>query len=157
MSAVEVRLDRWTVMFDAVNNDPVSLVPMTNYFGVGMDAKLALEFHMSREENPEKFNSRLHNKGVYFKAGLKNLSSRSMANLQDKLIIQVGKFSLRFRHLDSNGEKVLSSFWKMDLPAIKFKITFSSGNLLVIYLIVIILPESFDLEAHPELKLLDTS
>ena len=107
-------------MFDAVNNDPVSLVPMTNYFGVGMDAKLALEFHMSREENPEKFNSRLHNKGVYFKAGLKNLSSRSMANLQDKLVIQVGKFSLG--HLDSNGENVPSSFWKMDLPANKVKL-----------------------------------
>ena len=31
---------------------------MNNYFGVGIGSELCLEFHLSREENPEKFNSR---------------------------------------------------------------------------------------------------
>ena len=36
---------------------------MNNYFGLGLDADLCLDFHTAREEKPEKFTSRLHNKG----------------------------------------------------------------------------------------------
>ncbi|GAA0166898.1 kinase [Lithospermum erythrorhizon] len=32
---------------------------MMNYLGIGCDAKVAYEFHMNREENPEKFNSQV--------------------------------------------------------------------------------------------------
>ena len=40
---------------------------MNNYFGLGLDADLCLDFHNAREEKPEKFNSRLHNKGFVFR------------------------------------------------------------------------------------------
>ena len=50
---------------------------MNNYFGIGIDADIALKFHLKREEAPEKFNSRLHNKGVYLKMGLSKLVQRS--------------------------------------------------------------------------------
>ena len=35
-----------------------SEVVMNNYTGIGLDAAIALDFHLAREENPEKFSSR---------------------------------------------------------------------------------------------------
>ena len=40
------------------NEDTTSIFVMNNYFGIGIDADLCLDFHMAREENPDKFNSR---------------------------------------------------------------------------------------------------
>uniref|UniRef100_A0A5K3F106 diacylglycerol kinase (ATP) n=1 Tax=Mesocestoides corti TaxID=53468 RepID=A0A5K3F106_MESCO len=77
-AAEEVRLDRWTLvgrsdeeMKDEVKaalhiqtnsqnttEDNSFLVIMNNYFGIGIDADLALDFHNARSENPSKFNSR---------------------------------------------------------------------------------------------------
>lgn len=36
---------------------PQSVV-MNNYLGIGLDAAIALDFHLAREERPEKFSSR---------------------------------------------------------------------------------------------------
>ena len=40
------------------NEDPTKIFVMNNYFGIGIDAELCLDFHMAREEKPDKFNSR---------------------------------------------------------------------------------------------------
>ena len=40
------------------NEDVTSIFLMNNYFGIGIDAEITLDFHMAREENPDKFNSR---------------------------------------------------------------------------------------------------
>lgn len=60
------------------SEDNTAIYVMNNYFGIGIDADLCLDFHNAREENPNKFNSRLHNKGVYVKMGLRKMVSRKM-------------------------------------------------------------------------------
>ncbi|XP_062533678.1 diacylglycerol kinase theta isoform X5 [Armigeres subalbatus] len=60
------------------SEDNSQIFVMNNYFGIGIDADLCLDFHNAREENPLKFNSRLHNKGVYVKMGLRKMVGRKM-------------------------------------------------------------------------------
>ncbi|EEB11587.1 Diacylglycerol kinase theta, putative [Pediculus humanus corporis] len=98
IDAEEIRLDRWTVVFypedkaedkeklqqlansttGTTNEDNTQIFVMNNYFGIGIDADLCLDFHNAREENPNKFNSRLHNKGVYVKMGLRKMVGRKL-------------------------------------------------------------------------------
>ena len=40
------------------NEDTSRIYVMNNYFGIGIDAELSLDFHEAREANPDKFNSR---------------------------------------------------------------------------------------------------
>ena len=68
---------------------------MNNYFGIGADADISLDFHMAREENPTKFNSRydpnffflliefcfcfhlrIQAKSYYLKAGLRKMMKK---------------------------------------------------------------------------------
>ncbi|KAK7867599.1 hypothetical protein R5R35_005292 [Gryllus longicercus] len=62
----------------STNEDNTQIFVMNNYFGIGIDADLCLDFHNAREENPSKFISRLHNKGVYVKMGLRKMVGRKM-------------------------------------------------------------------------------
>ncbi|KAM4555285.1 diacylglycerol kinase theta isoform 1-T1 [Odontesthes bonariensis] len=82
--ADEVLMDRWTILLDAqdISEDgkdngflePPKIVQMNNYFGLGIDAELSLDFHLAREDDPDKFTSRFHNKSVYVKVGLQKIS-----------------------------------------------------------------------------------
>nr|XP_046261239.1 diacylglycerol kinase theta [Scatophagus argus]XP_046261240.1 diacylglycerol kinase theta [Scatophagus argus] len=82
--ADEVLMDRWTILLDAqdISEDgkdngflePPKIVQMNNYFGLGIDAELSLDFHQARADEPDKFTSRFHNKGVYVKVGLQKIS-----------------------------------------------------------------------------------
>ena len=40
------------------NEDTTSIFVMNNYFGIGIDADISLDFHQARVEKPDKFNSR---------------------------------------------------------------------------------------------------
>ncbi|XP_055907706.1 diacylglycerol kinase theta isoform X4 [Eupeodes corollae] len=110
IEAEEIRLDRWTVVFHsddkpdetalkapsnstgggAQSEDNSQIYVMNNYFGIGLDADLCLDFHNAREENPNKFNSRLHNKGYYVKMGLRKIVGRkTVKELHKELRLEV--------------------------------------------------------------------
>ncbi|XP_069877742.1 diacylglycerol kinase theta isoform X1 [Dipodomys merriami] len=82
--ADSVLVDRWTILLDAhemgsaenkaADLEPPKIVQMSNYCGIGIDAELSLDFHQAREEEPGKFTSRFHNKGVYVRVGLQKIS-----------------------------------------------------------------------------------
>ncbi|XP_041968678.1 diacylglycerol kinase theta isoform X3 [Aricia agestis] len=118
IDAEEIRLDRWTVVFHpedkqdepkdlskqipcSQSEDNSQILVMNNYFGIGIDADLCLDFHNAREENPNKFNSRLRNKGVYVKMGLRKMVGRKMCKDLHKAV-----------RLEVDGKPV-------DLPAVE--------------------------------------
>eukprot|EP00057_Strongylocentrotus_purpuratus_P013152 XP_011667626.1 PREDICTED: diacylglycerol kinase eta [Strongylocentrotus purpuratus] len=61
---------------------------MNNYFGIGLDAKITLDFHNKREEHPEKCRSRTKNIMWYGMLGTKELVHRTYRNLEQKVQLE---------------------------------------------------------------------
>uniref|UniRef100_A0A5F9C2Z6 Diacylglycerol kinase n=1 Tax=Oryctolagus cuniculus TaxID=9986 RepID=A0A5F9C2Z6_RABIT len=86
-----VQLDRWNLHVERNPDlppeeleDGVCKLPLNvfnNYFSLGFDAHVTLEFHESREANPEKFNSRFRNKMFYAGAAFSDFLQRSSRDL----------------------------------------------------------------------------
>uniref|UniRef100_A0A672JXS1 Diacylglycerol kinase n=1 Tax=Sinocyclocheilus grahami TaxID=75366 RepID=A0A672JXS1_SINGR len=55
---------------------------MNNYFGIGLDAKISLDFNNKRDEHPEKCRSRTKNMMWYGVLGTKELLHRTYKNLE---------------------------------------------------------------------------
>lgn len=105
IEAEEIKLDRWTVVFRPkteemegpdgemiqvsnaqMSEDNAQIFVMNNYFGIGLDADLCLDFHIRREKKPEEFNSRMHNKKVYVQVSLRKMMSRKLCKNMNKQI-----------------------------------------------------------------------
>ncbi|XP_055022557.1 diacylglycerol kinase delta-like isoform X1 [Boleophthalmus pectinirostris] len=82
-----------------VNTEPFSCDPdnldcftekcvMNNYFGIGLDAKISLDFNNKRDEHPEKCRSRTKNMMWYGVLGTKELLHRTYKNLEQKVLLE---------------------------------------------------------------------
>ncbi|XP_018409571.1 PREDICTED: diacylglycerol kinase epsilon [Nanorana parkeri] len=91
MEADSIKLDRWKVQ---VTNKGYSLrkpkvLSMNNYFSIGPDALMALNFHTHREKSPSLFSSRLVNKAVYLFYGTKDCLIQECKDLDKKVELEL--------------------------------------------------------------------
>uniref|UniRef100_A0A3B3UMC7 Diacylglycerol kinase n=1 Tax=Poecilia latipinna TaxID=48699 RepID=A0A3B3UMC7_9TELE len=61
---------------------------MNNYFGIGLDAKITLDFNNKRDEHPEKCRSRTKNLMWYGVLGTKELLHRTYKNLEQRVLLE---------------------------------------------------------------------
>ncbi|KAH8507710.1 hypothetical protein H0E87_010030 [Populus deltoides] len=91
--AAVTMLDRWKVNIKEENSEGYiereQSKFMMNYLGIGCDAKLAYEFHMTRQENPEKFSSQFVNKLRYAREGARDMMDRACADLPWQVWLEV--------------------------------------------------------------------
>ncbi|XP_065166588.1 diacylglycerol kinase 1 isoform X4 [Atheta coriaria] len=98
-----VLLDRWLIeltdtsppesgMTQADTRIPYNII--NNYFSIGVDAAICVKFHLERERNPEKFNSRMKNKLWYFEYATSEQFAASCKNLHEDIEIICDNVSL---------------------------------------------------------------
>ncbi|KAI4336481.1 hypothetical protein L6164_015003 [Bauhinia variegata] len=86
-------LDRWAV--NIIEEKPegkqnkVKTKSLMNYLGIGCDAKVAYEFHVTRKINPQKFSNRFVNKLRYAKEGARDIMDRACADLPWQVWLEV--------------------------------------------------------------------
>lgn len=76
---------------DGDSEDADSKLPLNvlnNYFSVGIDAHIALQFHRARNSNPDHFKSRTRNLLYYGLEGGKDLFKQQWRNLMDYVTIE---------------------------------------------------------------------
>ncbi|MFS7939673.1 putative diacylglycerol kinase (ATP) [Helianthus anomalus] len=83
-------LDRWKVSITNPKGKQLRAPKfMNNYLGVGCDAKVALEIHNMREENPEKFYNQFMNKVLYAREGARTIMDRTFADYPWQVRVEV--------------------------------------------------------------------
>lgn len=83
-------LDRWKIAIETKGAKTAQVHKfMNNYLGIGCDAKVALDIHNMREENPEKFYNQFLNKMLYAREGAKNIMDRTFADFPWQVRLEV--------------------------------------------------------------------
>ena len=61
---------------------------MNNYFGIGLDAKISLDFNQRREDHPEKCCSRARNRMCYGMLGGREIVAKTYKNLEQRIRLE---------------------------------------------------------------------
>ncbi|EDQ84808.1 uncharacterized protein MONBRDRAFT_29810 [Monosiga brevicollis MX1] len=100
MGSLVMQLDRWSLTYRlrdpaptaGLSDIPVAvelpLIVVNNYFSFGSDAFATLSFHLARERDPAKFNSRIHNKAYYGFQGAKDIFRHRYKDLCETLELE---------------------------------------------------------------------
>ncbi|XP_044531008.1 diacylglycerol kinase epsilon [Gracilinanus agilis] len=92
MEADRIELDRWKVQVTKkgyYNLTKPKVFTMNNYFSIGPDALMALNFHAHREKTPSLFSSRIINKAVYLFYGTKDCLVQECKDLNKKVQLEL--------------------------------------------------------------------
>ncbi|TRY56369.1 hypothetical protein DNTS_034967 [Danionella cerebrum] len=91
VEAEVVKMDRWKVQVASKGNyfRKPKVLSMNNYFSVGPDALMALNFHAHREKTPSFFSSRIINKAVYFLYGTKDCLVQECKDLDKRIELEL--------------------------------------------------------------------
>uniref|UniRef100_A0A672VF36 Diacylglycerol kinase n=1 Tax=Strigops habroptila TaxID=2489341 RepID=A0A672VF36_STRHB len=92
MEADGIKLDRWKIQVTNkgyYNLRKPKVFTMNNYFSIGPDALMALNFHAHREKTPSLFSSRIINKAVYFFYGTKDCLVQECKDLNKKVELEL--------------------------------------------------------------------
>jgi diacylglycerol kinase (ATP) len=105
--ATPIMMDRWQIEVadqseeKKPNQDSIPYNIINNYFSVGVDAAICVKFHLEREKNPQKFNSRMKNKLWYFEYATTEQFAASCKNLHEDLeiIVSIQMSRIRVRNI----------------------------------------------------------
>ncbi|OCT80995.1 diacylglycerol kinase delta isoform X4 [Xenopus laevis] len=93
-------ISRLLISADPFSSEPDNLdcytekCVMNNYFGIGLDAKISLDFNNKRDEHPKKCRSRTKNMMWYGVLGTKELLQRTYKNLEQRVLLECDGVSI---------------------------------------------------------------